>query len=114
MRIISPKLLKDFVDSHARAEASFREWTHKTKAAQWRTFEDVRSTFSAADSVTLPSRKTGLDERGRPRTKTVVIFNVGGNDYRIIASINYKTQIVYTLFALTHAEYGKQEWKKQL
>lgn len=45
---------------------------------------------------------------------TVVIFNVGGNDYRVIVSINFKTGIVYTLFALTQAEYDKGEWKKQI
>lgn len=45
--------------------------------------------------------------------KTVVI-NIGGNNYRIITSINYRAGILYTLFALTHAEYDKNDLKKQL
>lgn len=114
MRIISPKLLRDFWFKHAAAEASLKDWLKKTEQAEWKHFADVRLTFSAADQLTLPSQQAGVDEKGRKRTKTVVIFNVGGNAYRVIVSINYKTGIVYTLFALTHAEYDKQEWKNQL
>jgi mRNA interferase HigB len=114
MRIISPKLLREFSETHASAESSLKEWTQKTEKAQWKHFADVRLTFSSADQVTLPSKKAGVDKNGRPLRKTVVIFNVGGNDYRVIVSINYKTRIVYTLFALTHSEYDKEDWKNQI
>lgn len=114
MRIISPKLLRDFVKKHPAAEASMRAWIKKTEQAEWQFWGDVRQTFASADQVTLLSKKSGLDEKGRRRTQTVVIFNVGGNDYRVIVSINYKTGIVYTLFALTHADYSKEEWKQQI
>src|SRR5688572_28791639 len=114
MRIISPRLLREFIKKHAAAGTPIYEWIRKTEQAEWKHFPDARQTFGAVDQVTLPPTKSGMDKKGRPRTKTVTIFNVGGNNYRVIASINYKTRIVYTLFALTHAEYNKEEWKKQL
>lgn len=57
MRIISPKLLRDFSKKHAAAEPSIKDWIKKTENAQWRHFPDVRLTFNSADQVTLPSQK---------------------------------------------------------
>ena len=44
----------------------------------------------------------------------IVVFNIGGNKYRLIAAVHYNTQIVYALLFLTHAEYDKDKWKKVL
>ena len=44
----------------------------------------------------------------------VVVFNVCGNDFRLIAAIHYNRGIVYTLRFPTHAEYSKDKWKKEL
>jgi mRNA interferase HigB len=114
MRIISPKLLREFSKKHARAESSLKDWIRKAERASWKHFSDVRLTFSTADQVTLPSAKLPSRKDGSKQKKALVIFNVGGNDYRVIVSIHYKAGIVYTRFALTHAEYDKGEWKKQI
>jgi mRNA interferase HigB len=103
MRIISTKFLKEFSKKHAAAESSIKDLIKKIEHAQWNHFSDVRQTCRSADQVTLISLYAGGDELRRRRTKTVVIFNVGGNDYRVVVAINYKTGIVYTIFALTHA-----------
>jgi mRNA interferase HigB len=105
MRIISEKTLKIFVARHAKAESAIKEWIKKVREARWETFADVKRTFNSADVVTIS--KTG----GR---RTVVVYNVAGNDYRIIASNNYQTGIVYILFTLTHAEYSAEKWKSKL
>jgi mRNA interferase HigB len=42
------------------------------------------------------------------------VFNVCGNDFRLIVAIHYNRGIVYTLRFLTHAEYSKDKWKKEL
>jgi mRNA interferase HigB len=40
------------------------------------------------------------------------VFNIYGNDYRMIARVNYRTKRVFILNILTHVEYGKGEWKR--
>lgn len=111
MRSISPKRLREFWTNHADAEVPMRTWIKKAEKAEWAHFADTRRTFGSADQLTLRSRHAA---REAGRSKTVTIFNVGGNGYRVIASVNYETGIVYLLFALTHAEYSKEEWKKRL
>jgi mRNA interferase HigB len=44
-------------------------------------------------------------------TKKFVVFNVGGNKYRIVAIVNFKGQIVIVEVALTHKQYDKGRWK---
>lgn len=56
-------------------------------------------TFPHADAATVRSGNT------------VTIFNIGGNDYRLIVSIKYKWGVVYVRDFLTHAEYSKDAWK---
>ena len=62
----------------------------------------MRAVISSTDDVTV--------ESGR----RVVVFNIGGNKYRLIAAVHYNTQIVYALLFMTHAEYDKDKWKKVL
>lgn len=40
-----------------------------------------------------------------------IVFNIKGNKYRLIASINYEKQVIYIKYVLTHAEYDKDSWK---
>ena len=102
MRIIKTVMLERFWKRHRDAEASLRLWVEQTKAAQWRTFADVRKTFPNADLVTVASE--------RP----VVVFNVAHNRYRLIAAVHYNMQVVYTLIVLTHQEYDRNLWKQRL
>jgi len=44
----------------------------------------------------------------------MTVFNVGGNKYRLITNIRYEGQQVYIKMVLTHGEYSKDKWKKQL
>ena len=46
--------------------------------------------------------------------RTVLIFNICRNDYRLIAAAHFNRQIIYTLRFMTHAEYSKDRWKDQL
>lgn len=49
-----------------------------------------------------------------PKTEAVgnfTVFNIKGNKYRLIVSINYEKQIIYIKYILTHAEYNKETWK---
>jgi mRNA interferase HigB len=62
----------------------------------------VRDTFRHADPVAV-----GGGDR-------VVVFNVGGKNYRVVAKISFEKQKVYVLQVLTHREYDRQWWKDEL
>jgi mRNA interferase HigB len=102
MRIIKTSMLRKFWQDHPDAEASLRIWVGQAKAAQWRNFPEVRKTLPSADLVIVAS--------GRP----VVVFNIAHNRYRLISAVHFNTRIVYTLRILTHKEYDRDTWKKQL
>jgi mRNA interferase HigB len=64
---------------------------HGTK---WQNFVDLRQVFPSADQV-----------------GNLTVFNIGGNNYRLITLVDYKYQKVFIRHVLTHAEYDKEEWK---
>jgi mRNA interferase HigB len=64
--------------------------------------QDVRATFPHADAVTVRSGRS------------VVVFNIAGNKYRLITAIHYNRRLPFTLMVLTHAEYNKEKWKEVL
>lgn len=92
MEIINEIELHAFARKHARARKPLANWLDVTRAATWNSFADVRDTFRSADYV-----------------KDQVVFDIGGNNYRLISSIDYAAQRVYVLEMMTHAEYDR--WK---
>lgn len=102
MRVIKTSRVREFWTRHRRAKTSLEQWLAKTRAAQWTRFEDVRATFAGADEVKVSS--------GRK----VVVFNIAGNNYRLITAIHYDRRKVFVLRFLTHAEYDKYRWKDEL
>ena len=77
------------------------EWIVVVEESEWQSIEDVHRAYPSADGVTLAS-------------KTVVtVFNVKGNMWRLLAWIDYESQIVEALEILTHAEYSKNMWKRR-
>jgi mRNA interferase HigB len=102
MRIIKRALLVEFGERHPEAAEPLDRWHRITSSAHWSNVADVRITFPHADLVTVAS--------GKP----VTVFNIGGNKYRLVTAIHFNRQIVYTLRAMTHAEYSRAKWKDQL
>lgn len=94
MHIISMRRLREFWEIHPRAERPLRAWSTRVDHAQWRTFADVKRDFSSAD-----------------RVQRLTVFNISGNQYRLIARIEYEKQKVYIRLVLTHSEYDRGEWK---
>ena len=91
MRVISRKTLQDFWTKHADAEQSLKAWFHETKAADWKSFTDIKTRHRPADL--LPGNR--------------VVFNLKGNTYRLIVHIHFNTRIVFIRFIGTHAAYDK-------
>ncbi|HTZ97534.1 MAG TPA: type II toxin-antitoxin system HigB family toxin [Terriglobales bacterium] len=95
MHVISRKRLREAVGRHPELEAPLDVWYRIAKGAEWSSLVDVRKTFASADAV----------ERW-------TIFNVKGNDFRLITEINYRWQRIYIRHVLTHAEYDREKWKR--
>ena len=102
MRIIKRAILAAYWDRNPQAESGLLYWHRLAKEARWTCLQDVRATFPHADAVTVASGRN------------VVVFNIGGNKYRLITAIHYNRQLVFTLKVLTHAEYDKGKWKDVL
>ena len=102
MRIIKHSRLREYGDTHARARKSLENWCEVARKASWQNLAGVRKTFGSADETRVKSHKA------------VVIFNIGGNNYRLICAIHYDRQKVFVLRFLTHAEYDKNDWKLTL
>ena len=95
MRVITKKAILDFGTKHPDAWASLMNWYRITRRAHWRNLIELRADFGHADLV---GRRT--------------VFNIHGNDYRLIARVNFIAQRVFVLHVLTHKEYDKGGWKQ--
>jgi mRNA interferase HigB len=96
MRVIAKSTLVKFCQRlpkgpRAIAEAAMAEWYATVSNAAWANFADVKATFNSADYVS----------GGK------IVFDVGGNKYRVVALIGFRTQRVFILFVGTHAEYDR-------
>ena len=93
MRIIARKRLKDFWQrpGHEDAEIPLREWFTEAGKAKWNTPNGVKRTFGSA-SIIANNR---------------VVFNIKGNEYRLVVAIDYKRQISYIRFIGTHKQYDR-------
>ncbi|MFC7339531.1 type II toxin-antitoxin system HigB family toxin [Haloferula chungangensis] len=102
MRVIKEQFLWEAASPKSKTGKWLEVWRTVVRSADWKNIEDVRKTYPSADPVKVDSGRT------------VTIFNVCGNDYRLITAIHYDKQRLYTLRFLTHAEYDKNRWKKEL
>lgn len=89
MRIIKPKTLSDFWVRHPDAEMPLKAWLEFVTLAQWKKPADVKADYGNA-SIVANNR---------------VVFNIKGNDYRLVVKFHYNTQIGYIRFVGTHREY---------
>ena len=97
MRVISIKKLRAFWDDpqNPGAESPLRTWYQTVKAADWSSFADVRRMYTTADQV------------GHR-----VVFDIGGNKYRLIAVIDYEGHKVFVRHVRKHKDYDKGQWKR--
>ena len=83
---------------HKRARKPLESWIQTTEKAEWHNFAQTKRTFRRCDVV-------------RVHDRGFVVFDIGGNKYRLVTAINYQKQIVVIDFALTHPEYDQGKWK---
>jgi mRNA interferase HigB len=102
VRIISESAIRRFAADHADAAPGLEVWRQVMGREKFRHFADLRRCFRSADQVRVASEKL------------VVVFNIHGNNYRLICAVHYNTGKVFVLQFLTHAEYSKDQWKDEL
>ena len=89
MRIVAVSHLRDFWNRSPGAGQSLKSWADEVKKALWVQPADIKAQFRSASI--LKNRR--------------VVFNIKGNDYRLVVSVAYRYQAVYVKFIGTHAEY---------
>ena len=94
--------MKTWATQYPDAAEALAAWLTNASQAAWRNLTEVRAVYPHADPVVVASGRT------------VVVFNVRGNRYRLVTAIHYNRQIIYTLRFMTHAEYSKNRWKDTL
>lgn len=91
MRIIAKKALREFWLRHPNAEEPLLAWYREVEQEDWDTPAKVKAKYRSASIV------------GGNR----VVFNIKGNDYRLVVRINCTYRVVYIRFVGTHAEYDR-------
>lgn len=91
MRIIARSTLRSFWETHPDAEQPLKTWYDEATNAQWNSLINIKSTYANA-SIIANNR---------------VIFNIKGNDYRLIVHVRYEIGIIFIRFIGTHKEYDK-------
>ena len=95
MHVISRKRLKEAARRHPELEAALDAWFRISKKALWQNLADVGRTFASADSV-----------------EKWTVFNIKGNQYRLVTEIHYRFRRIYIRHGLSHAQYDREKWKQ--
>lgn len=90
-RIVAKRTLREFWENHKDSKEYLETWYQTARAADWTKPSDIKE-FYATVSILKNSR---------------VVFNIKGNDYRLVVKINYDRQWLFIRFIGTHSEYDK-------
>jgi len=91
MRIIARKTLVEYWEANPRSEEQLKAWFAEADEASWTTPTDVKAKYGNASIL----------RDGR------VVFNICGNEYRLVVWINFEFFTIYIRFIGTHAEYDE-------
>jgi mRNA interferase HigB len=91
MRIIAISLLRAFWTRHPQAEMPLRAWYAEASRADWKNPADIKAAYRNASF--LPGNR--------------VVFNIKGNDYRLVVAVHFNRGMMFIRFVGTHAEYDR-------
>jgi len=94
MHIVSYRAVRQFVEMHPESAGPLNHWYRVAKRAAWSSFADVKFSFNTADVVA-----------------PYIVFNVGGNKYRLVASIHFGARTLFIRAIMSHKEYERGGWK---
>jgi mRNA interferase HigB len=99
VNVLAPRTLRAFVERYPESDEPLRDWYNHLRRIEPQHFAELKTHFNSVDAA---------------RTKEdliVFIFDIGGNKYRVVCSINFNSSIAYIKLILTHDEYT--QWNKQ-
>jgi len=94
MHVFSKPIIRDAAAAHPKHATAIFAWYKLMTKEIFTTFSELRTGFNSVDKV-----------------GNKFVFNVAGNNLRIIVAIRFDTRCVYILNVLTHKEYDKEKWK---
>ena len=94
MHVISKVRLREFWVQYADSEDALNDWYKFASKAKWSNLLDVQQKYPKAEAV-----------------GNFTVFNIKGNNYRLIVDIRYDRQTIFIKYLLTHAEYDREKWK---
>jgi len=97
MRIIAFRTLREFFEKpeYSDSEVSLRAWYYDAKTADWKNSNELKRQYKNASIV------------GEGK----IVFNIKGNDYRLVVAIDYEFQVIFIRFIGTHKQYDKIDAK---
>ena len=95
MHVISRKALRQFWEQHPDAQTSLARWFAILARTDFADLDSLRRTFPSADNV-----------------GSLIVFNIAGNKYRLVAAVHSNRGKVYIRHVLTHAEYDRGGWRQ--
>jgi mRNA interferase HigB len=94
MHLITIRNLRQDTAPYPDVQKQLNDWNDIVKGAKWQSSIDVQTIYRDAEAV-----------------DNFTVFNIKGNKYRLIVSIDYEAQLIYYKYFLTHAEYDRENWK---
>lgn len=95
MHVISRKVLREFWETHPDSQGPLSRWFKIVDRSDFTSFSDLRLAFPSADKV-----------------DSLIVLNIRGNKYRLIALVHFSRGKLYVRRVLAHAEYARGEWKE--
>ena len=106
MRIVRENELARFAERHPNTRASLNDWAQLMRKGNFKSIIDLRETFGRVSPVKVRPRRFNRN------AITLTVFNISGNDARLIAVVQYAKQVVIIDQVLTHDEYDTGNWRK--
>ena len=91
MRVVAKKILREFWEKHEDCEQQLKSWFREAEKAEWKNLNQIKDEYPSASILN--------DNR--------VVFNIKGNNYRLIVKISYEYEMIWIRLIGTHAEYHK-------
>jgi len=95
VHVISQKALRSFWEEHPDSRTPLLRWYKVMRHTRFESFAAIRAAFPSADKV-----------------DDWVVFNIGGNKYRLITSVHFSRGKVYVRHLLTHQDYDRRSWRQ--
>jgi mRNA interferase HigB len=96
VHVISQKALQQFWERYPDSKSPLSRWYKIVQKTEFASFNELRPTFPSADKV-----------------GDLIVFNIGGNKYRLVTAIHFNRKKVFIRNVLTHAEYDGGAWKNE-